>query len=496
MRASDLADILLRRQRGVFLTVLVLAFAAAATVTFLLPKEYEATSTLSVGDKADPSAVGLNDVLAHDYVKLLETAAVVDEVRRELPFRTSSGELESSVSFELSTGTQLVTITGRAPAPERAKIIADVYAATFVKQRRLDELRRKIRAEEAQLARLTKRRRPDRVEIANVRSELAFDRREFDRVRERGTDQAGNVALASRARLPSSPARPKPRLYLLFGALLALGLAVAAALGRHAFDRRIFDEGQLTELFGVPVLARVPNFKPGEEETNRGLRDALHFLRTNLSPSGNGNRGDGGGCVTVITSPYPDAGKTLITSRLSAVLASGAARTLAVDFDLRRPMLATAFRVEATPGVAELLANPRDTSTCIRTTASGLAVLPAGDPPADPAPLVDSPNLPKLLSDLRSRADEVVIDTAPVLAAPESSLVAGRADAVVLVIDMRSPRREGLIAARDQLVRAGASLTGLVLNRVSSSTGYYGGYYLPSEDTSKRAARLLGSRGE
>ena len=70
-----------------------------------------------------------------------------------------------------------------------------------------------------------------------------------------------------------------------------------------------------------------------------------------------------------------------------------------------------------------------------------------------------------MLNGLRSEADVILVDTAPVALAAETSIVTSVADDVIVVIDARDLRRDALEDTRDQLDRAGAKILGLVLNR-------------------------------
>jgi Mrp family chromosome partitioning ATPase len=104
-------------------------------------------------------------------------------------------------------------------------------------------------------------------------------------------------------------------------------------------------------------------------------------------------------------------------------------------------------------------------------------IVPAGPVPPNPATILAGDGPAHLLEDLRREADYIVIDTPPVTAGAETSIVAAAADSVVLVVDLAVARRDALTAARDQLARTGAHVTGIVVNRApvrSQLFGYYG----------------------
>src|SRR2546423_15455307 len=113
MGLREALELLLVRERRVFLTVLIVSFAAAALVTFLLPKQYEATATLFVGDNrpvaTGANSVPLDEVLAQTYRELLATPQIAARVAKQL--RLPESTVSNAVSFDIATGTHLIKVT-------------------------------------------------------------------------------------------------------------------------------------------------------------------------------------------------------------------------------------------------------------------------------------------------------------------------------------------------------------------------------------------------
>jgi tyrosine-protein kinase Etk/Wzc len=96
------------------------------------------------------------------------------------------------------------------------------------------------------------------------------------------------------------------------------------------------------------------------------------------------------------------------------------------------------------------------------------------------APHPPATAIAEMFETLRKATDVVIVDTAPVGIAAETSTIAALADTVIVVIDSRNPRRDTLRATSEQLRQAGARVAGVVLNHVetprrqSAYAGYYG----------------------
>ena len=93
-----------------------------------------------------------------------------------------------------------------------------------------------------------------------------------------------------------------------------------------------------------------------------------------------------------------------------------------------------------------------------------LRILPSGPVPADPAELLSSPTMAKVLRDLEETSDIVLIDVPPILQVTDAPVVAAMAKSVLLVIGPNSSTRSTVLSARQQLDRVGARVLGGVLN--------------------------------
>lgn len=476
---------MLFRQRRVFVAVFVGALAAAALITFTRPDEYESSSILFVGENrpvaAGAEAVQLDEVLAESYAELLDTRHVEELVAEALPFAFEAGELDEKMSFNVIPGTRLLRVTASDQDPTRAEVLANTYADTFVGDRldtvqaatgdQVAELNERIGELVEEIARLEANPTPGSVaRLEQARTELEAVRASYTETTANAGLASTNVSVSSRAVEPTDPARPRPKLYLAIGFVLALALATTAALVRNAFDRRVHDVDELLEIVDAPVLTRVPRLGRSEAGEER-FQESMRFLRVNL-PQATDQRPP----VIAVTSAASADGKTTVVAGLAAALAEVGRRVVAVDCDLRKPSLAPKMGLYGTEGLTDVLLRERPLAEALQEARERLLVLGSGPIPRNPSLLLTAPAFVTMVRELRGWADYVLIDCPPVLAGAETAAVFRSVTGVILVADVARARRDLLGVALEQLRKSDTALLGLVLNRVDERLGGYGYY--------------------
>jgi capsular exopolysaccharide synthesis family protein len=156
--------------------------------------------------------------------------------------------------------------------------------------------------------------------------------------------------------------------------------------------------------------------------------------------------------------------------------AQGGYKTILVDADMRRPLQHTIWDVKSSSGLTTMmledaaLANP----PLVQTSVKDLWLLPAGQLPPNPADLIGSPRMNDIIGLLKARANYVLFDVPPVLAATDAALLSAKLDGIVLVMQAGHTRRDHAARAKQALERVHARIIGSVLtNAPRENMGKY-----------------------
>jgi capsular exopolysaccharide synthesis family protein len=187
-----------------------------------------------------------------------------------------------------------------------------------------------------------------------------------------------------------------------------------------------------------------------------------------------------GGRALVVTSTAPREGKSLVSSNLAIALAQAGQRTLLIDADLRKPKAHDIFGLSQEPGLSNVLVGDAPLKAAVReTTVPGLSVLVAGRIPPNPTELLGAPRFRELMTTVKTHFDWIIVDTPPVMAVADATLVAHLATGVVFVVGAEMTSRHAAKRALDQLEHVHAKFVGGVLNKVDLHRNpyYYSQYY-------------------
>ena len=165
----------------------------------------------------------------------------------------------------------------------------------------------------------------------------------------------------------------------------------------------------------------------------------------------------------VVTSPTANEGKSVTIANLAVTMAQGGRRTILVDCDLRRPSLHTLFGTENNAGLTTMILDESQEAPLLSTGVDNLYLLPSGPLPPNPADLLGSRQVERVLESLLQRADILLIDAPPVLGFSDAVILGARADGVLLVLRAGKTRREDAEQAKAQLERANVRIVGATL---------------------------------
>ena len=176
--------------------------------------------------------------------------------------------------------------------------------------------------------------------------------------------------------------------------------------------------------------------------------------------------------TVLITSPQKGEGKSVTAANLALTMAQELQRrVILVEADLRKPSLQNLFGLPPGPGLAEYLSGAVELKDVMRFLPDhNLTVIHAGSAPTNPAELLGSTAMRRLLDQLRTRYDRVLLDTPPVLPLADVAVLAPLVDGTLMVVRAGvtpKPAIENALRAFDS-----SRLLGVVLNESGMEQDY------------------------
>ncbi|MEX1254310.1 MAG: polysaccharide biosynthesis tyrosine autokinase [Dehalococcoidia bacterium] len=450
---------LARRWWWLMLVGLLVGAGTAWGISQLMTPVYSTSATLLVNQTQTPGTIAYNDILTSErltktYSELITKRPVLEEVIADLGIDIGPDELASMIGVEVVRDTQLLRLSVEDSDPILARRLANASARAFIEVNQEDQLTR-----------------------------------------------SGSVSIVEPAVSPGAPISPRTTMNTLLGAFAGLLLAAAAALLYEYLDDTVktpedveVAAGGLATLGGV---ARFPRRRGTIEpliaaSTRRtAAAEAYKVLRTNVQFS----TVDQPAQVMLVSSASPGEGKTTTTANLAIAMAQTGQRVVVVDADLRRPSLHRIFSLPNQSGLTNaLLAREQALAGFLQTTPfENLSVMTSGPLPPNPSELLSSRRLDTVIEALRKQADVVIFDSPPALAVADASILAGKVDGAILVVDAGRTRGHALQRAQEALSRSKTRVLGAVLNKLTErGRGYYYSYnyYAADDGTKGRGARL------
>lgn len=190
--------------------------------------------------------------------------------------------------------------------------------------------------------------------------------------------------------------------------------------------------------------------------------EAMRTLRTNLMFSSVEKPVQ----TLLITSTASEDGKSELIANLAVTFAQSGNKTILVDADLRKPQQHTLWNIPNQQGLSTMMLDDAQLATPPLVdidTVEGLQVLPSGTPPPNPADLLSSRRMNDIIGLLKARANYILFDAPPVLAATDATVLGSKLDGILLVIRAGKTRRDHAAKARQALERVHVRILGTAL---------------------------------
>ena len=285
------------------------------------------------------------------------------------------------------------------------------------------------------------------------------------------------VSIVDRAEPPALPYKPNLLMNLLFGLGGGLLAGIAGAVGLEFLTDTIKTREDVRRKLSLACLGAVPktvardtfvddlkNPTSAVSEAYSAIVAALRFSTEAGMPK-----------VLLVTSTKSAEGKSSTALALAQNFARREKSVLLVDGDLRKP----AFKAGTDKvGLSKLLTTDDPVrGHILETQHANLWLLPSGPVPPNPADLLSTGRIRKIIAEAEEQFDIVLIDGPPTLGLADSPLLASAAGNVLFVVESGSTRTRAGIEALNRLEATGAHVLGAALPKASADAGYgYGRY--------------------
>jgi succinoglycan biosynthesis transport protein ExoP len=359
---------------------------------------------------------------------------------------------------------------------EIQRVVETVSNAVTVARARVKSLQDSLTA----LTRSLTEENQIRVKLSDLESVAVSNRSLYESVLAKSKEvqgqqeiQAPDARIISRAEVPRSANFPNK--FLAFGMAgpggLLLGFTLAILVERMGvgFRTRL----QVERLLGLPVFSTLPEVRRSRKENSVADRvvtrplclfsEGIHGMSMGLFLSKCGQNAK----VVLVSSAWPDEGKTTVAIALARLAARSGKKVFLVDADLRRPSVARKIGEKtAKSGIVNVLSGKGALAEfCIKDPLSQLLILPSRDTPDSPLDLLGSQAMVQLIQRLKDDFDLVVIDSPPVLSVNDAKVLAKLSGAILFVVQWEKTPSDAVMAAISEFATLDAPVTGVVLTR-------------------------------
>jgi capsular exopolysaccharide synthesis family protein len=296
-----------------------------------------------------------------------------------------------------------------------------------------------------------------------------------------------NVAQIEKAAVPMSPISPRPLRSAMLGAAVGFMLCVGIVFLISYLDTTIKTPEDVERELGLTVLGFIADMEVREDppgayvakNPRSPISEAFRSLRTNLNYVGV----DKPLKTLLVTSTGPDEGKTTVSVNLAVVIAQSGKRVVLIDADLRRPGVHRFLFAPNRAGLSSLFKEGINPESVVfyNLPVKDMSVITSGPLPPNPAELLGSEKMNRILDKVKSFADVIILDCSPALVT-DAQVLSTKVDGILIVVQPGKTRADAIKSALDQFKRVGTKVVGVVFNRIPKNRGYYYGgyrYYSP-----------------
>ena len=333
-----------------------------------------------------------------------------------------------------------------------------------------------------------------------LRRDVETNKKLYDIVLERSKEadlsallKNNNIRMIDRALITKIPVKPKKKIVLLAGFVIALVLGSIAVFLVEFFDTKFKNFKDVETISQKPLLGIIPRFQQPdgsnfkeiafEDKSGKSLAvEAFRSLRTNLKLSNPDSKLK----IMLVTSSIPHEGKTVVSSNLAVSYSVAGKKVLIVDADMRKPRVHKVFGLTNEKGLSTLIVGDHSMDEVVnKNVYEGLDVVTAGVIPPNPAELLESSRFADILKEFTEKYDVVIIDTPPLSPVSDAATIAPLTDGLILAVNIANTPRDVFKSVIMGITKPGITRLGVVVNNLDFKQekkfkSYYGYSYYHS----------------
>lgn len=409
--------------------------------------EYKSSVTiLLVADenKTDKSLtqtdVNLNNGLISTYSSIAKSSSILQKTIQNLNLDIPVSKLEQNVEAKQIDNTQFLEISVKNESPERAKNIANELAEVFTEQIK---------------------------EIYNLQ----------------------NISIVDKAETEENPCNINHMKDMIIFGFAGIVLSIIIVMIIYMFDDTVKDQKDIEKNIKLRTIGTLPVDREKTElivENNpkSPIVESIKTIRTNILYSTRKNS-------ILVTSCKEKEGKSWVINNLAVTFAQTGKRVILVDANLRQENNKNEiFNIEKCEGISDFIReisedqmeNLEKARKYIKETSiPNLHIMQNGTIPPNPAELISSKNMKRLVNLLKNMYDIVLIDGTSSILVADSIALSSMVDSTILVAENRKTKINDLKKVKKLIEDVNGNILGVILNRVDVQSGkYYGkkyGYY-------------------
>lgn len=326
-----------------------------------------------------------------------------------------------------------------------------------------------LRSRIEELSRESEQLRDKEITLESLQGELEANRKlltnYMDRLQELRAQidlNRPDVRILAKADIPANPNGMSKIILAALSLIFAIGFSIAAVLLSELIDHGIESEDDVKKILNFRLIGALPKTRNPLAEIGSNRRsDYLEEIKRIYLQLAQRKAPQS----ILITASKSGEGKSTVAMSLANYLASIRVKTIIIDADTVSPSLATMTDVNISPGFADIMAGRAESAQAVQRDGKGLSVISAGNADSSGVNLLASDALSRMIVQLKTQYDFVIIDCAPVQGITDAEIIAAQVDQVVLVIEWASTPKKLLKKVAGILRLHSKDVPNVVLNK-------------------------------